>query len=173
VPLRGLEDGLPPAALFELARVVPSTWGAAQQAWEERILDDLEADGTLAERLEAEKARAMMSWKRPLPPLDQELRAWLDFLRTWAHEGDGQGFLAERGMHPSDIVRLQQLWTERMQQDPELQREALTILTEEPRPPGPIRPEPAALDPQAGQPQAGRGGSSGASCAGLDGGRTA
>lgn len=150
--LAGLDDGLVIESLFALTGVEASTWDAAHEAWQERIIEDLEVDGTLAVELEEEKAEAMKLWIRPLPPFDEQLEPWLDFLRTWAHEPDGDGFLAEHGMRPADVVRLQRLWADRMAEDPDLQREALTILAAEPGPLVEVTPEPAQLDPETRLP---------------------
>jgi hypothetical protein len=77
-------------------------------------------------------ADARRRWDRPLPPLDEDLRAWLDFERTLALETEPDKFLSRMRMRPADIPRLQALWAERLHADPALSAQALAILSEEP-----------------------------------------
>jgi hypothetical protein len=131
--------------VLALAAVPAEVWPRAEEAWGERLLDDLEADGALSDALDASMVEAQKRWLRPLPPLDVDLRAWLDFERAWAFEVDGDAFLAERQMRPSDMTRLRALWSERQAQDPALQARALALLAEEPGPLRAPRPGPARL----------------------------
>lgn len=143
--IAGRDDDLPVEAVLSLAQVSAETWALAQEAWEERLLDDLDADGPLAEELMGKLAEARGRWARPLPPLDSDLRAWLDFDRAWAGEVDGEAFLARHSMRRADMARLHDLWSARLRDQPDLQRRALTILADEPGEPPVPRPEPATL----------------------------
>ena len=143
--LAGRADGLPIADLVTLTGVQAASWAKAEHAWGERLLDDLEADGPLAEELRLAMVAAQRRWTRPLPPLDTDLRAYLDFKRAYAAPVDAEGFLATRGMRPSDMIRLDALWSERLDQDTGLSSEAVAILADEPREPVNPAPEPARL----------------------------
>jgi hypothetical protein len=143
--LAGRSDGLPLGDLVTLTGVQAAAWAKAEHAWGERLLDDLEADGPLAEELRRGMIAAQRRWTRPLPPLDTDLRAYLDFKRAYALPVDAEGFLAARGMRPSDMIRLDALWSERLDQDTGLSSEAVAILAEEPREPVTPAPEPARL----------------------------
>jgi hypothetical protein len=145
IVIAGRADELPFADVLPLAGVPAKAWPAAEEAWGERLIDDLDADGPLTEELDARLAEARKLWSRPLPPLDTELRAWVDFERAWAREVDGDTFLADVGMRRADMARLGDLWSERLRADPELQREALRILADEPGKPPVPRPEPARI----------------------------
>jgi hypothetical protein len=59
-------------------RVDDASWERASAAFHDDVLDDVEAAGTLSEQLDEAMRTARRSWPRPLPPLDVELRAWLD-----------------------------------------------------------------------------------------------
>jgi hypothetical protein len=147
--IAGRDDGLPLDELLDFAEVEAKTWPRAHEAWSDRILEDVDADGPLAEALEAAMAEAQRGFIRRLPPLDEDLKAWLDFERAWSFEVDPAPFLERMRMRPSDITRLQALWAERLQGDQALAIRALTILTEEP---GPVRapePEPTRIGPRA------------------------
>jgi hypothetical protein len=141
----GLADELPLAELLALAEVPVKAWAAAEEAWGERLLDDLDADGPLAEELQARLAEARCRWDRPLPPLDVEIRAWLDFDRAWAREVEDDAFLARLGMRRADMVRLADFWSARLDADPELRRQALVILADEPGELPVPRPQPATF----------------------------
>ena len=143
--LAGRADGLPMADLVTLTGVQAAAWAKAEHAWGERLLDDLEADGLLAEELRQAMIAAQRRWTRPLPPLDTELRAYLDFKRAYAAPVDAEGFLTARGMRPSDMIRLDAMWSERLDQDTGLSSEAVAILADEPREPVTPAPEPARL----------------------------
>lgn len=143
--LAGRADGLPMGDLVTLTGVKAASWAKAEHAWGERLLDDLESDGPLAEELRQAMIAAQRRWIRPLPPLDTELRAYLDFSRAYAAPVDAEGFLAKLGMRPSDMIRLDALWSERLEQDAGLRAEALAILAEEPRAPATPAPVPARL----------------------------
>ncbi|MBI4955273.1 MAG: hypothetical protein HY908_24835 [Myxococcales bacterium] len=140
----GLEDGLPLAELLLRVGLPAEAWAAAREAWEERVVDDLEAGGTLAEELEAAKTRALLGWERGLAPLDRELRAYLDFERALAAADDAEAFLRAHGLRSSDPLRLLGVWAPRLA-DPEVQREALAILNELPGDVPPVEASPARL----------------------------
>jgi hypothetical protein len=145
IVIAGRADELPLADLLSLAVVPQKAWPRAEEAWGERLLADLDDDGPLADELAVRVSEARKLWERPLPPLDSELRAWLDFERAWAREVDGGAFLAKVGMRAADITRLQDLWAERMGADPTVQRAAMSILAEEPAAPPRPAPGPASI----------------------------
>ncbi len=144
IVVAGRADELPLAEVLALAEVQTKTWRRAEEAWGERLLADLDADGSLADELAARLTEARKLWERSLRPLDSDLAAWLDFERAWEREVEGDAFLAGVGMRPADILRLQDLWAERMAADPALLHEVVRIRADEPgvcvRPtPGPVR----------------------------------
>lgn len=123
----GLADGIPREELLAHLQLDAVRWERAERLWNEHILDELEAGRSLSESLDALVAEARASFARPIPPLDAELRAWLDVQRAYALESDPLAFLARMGLRPSDMARLQSLWTARMKEEPSLQIEALRI----------------------------------------------
>jgi hypothetical protein len=139
----GREDGLPLPDILSLAEVRPEIWTRAEDAWGARLLDDLDGDGPLAEELVALVAEARTLWERPLPPVDTELCAWLDFERAWAQAVDEHAFLAAFGMRAADVARLQEHWAAVAARDPSVQREMVRILAEEPG--KPLRPTPGPM----------------------------
>jgi hypothetical protein len=76
-------------------------WEAASAAFDEDMLDDVEGNGALTDEL---AARA--SWTRAIPPLDEDMRAWLDFYRAFATTEALLDLLDEHGLRPADILRL-------------------------------------------------------------------
>ncbi len=152
--LAGQDAGLAREDLLAHLDIGEEQWHLADEALNEALLDDVEAGGTLSERLDEAMVEARSSWTRPIPPLDVELRAWLDFHRAWAAEQDPIAFLQARGMRASDIHRLHAHWTTRLAEDEALRAEALAILE---APPGPVRephPKPPRLVPTRIEPVA-------------------
>lgn len=142
--LAGVDAGLGLGDLLAHLDLGEEQWQLADEAFNESLLNDVEAGGTLSERLDEAMGEARTSWTRPVPPLDVELRAWLDFHRAWATEKDPIAFLEARRMRASDIHRLHAHWTARLAEDPALRAEALEILE---APPGAV-PEPHPEPPR-------------------------
>lgn len=143
--LSGLEDELEREAVLSYAVVPAEQWDGIHDAWQRAVLDDLESGGDLAERLAEAMAAALLCWSRPLPPVDQDLRGWLDLLRAWSDELEPEAFLAEQGMRPCDMSRLHALWHRRIQADPAVRARAAAVLDEPPGAVPDIHPEPATL----------------------------
>jgi hypothetical protein len=143
--LAGLGDGLALEELLVHVELDAERWESASAAFQEALLDDVELGGTLSEGLDDAMRDARRSWIRPIPPLDVELRAWLDFHRAWASDEAPMAFLLTRGLRAADIHRLQEHWMAKIAGDRALREEALAILE---APAGPVpepRPEPPRL----------------------------
>jgi hypothetical protein len=143
--LAGLDAGLAIEDLLTHLDLGEERWQRADEALNQALLDDVEAGGTLSETLDEAMRAARRSWTRAIPPLDVDLRAWLDFFRAWAADEAPVAFLDARGMRAADIHRLQEHWSARLVDDPSLRRDALAILE---APPGPVpepHPEPLRL----------------------------
>jgi hypothetical protein len=143
--LAGLGDGLPLEELLAHVGVDEGRWMLADAAFNEALVDDVEAGGTLSDALDEAMRVARERWTRAIPPLDVELRAWLDFYRAWAEAEAPLEYLRARGLRATDIHRLQAHWRARLAEAPALRAEALAILA---APPGPVpepHPEPARL----------------------------
>lgn len=143
--LAARDDALPEADALRIAAIDAPTWVRAEPAWSECILDDLARGGTLGEELSAAMDVARARWKRPLPPLDEDLRAYLDFDRAYADEPDGIAFLASRAMTVADMARLDALWRGRLASDPALRARALALLADPPRELVEPAPRPASI----------------------------
>jgi hypothetical protein len=138
VVLAGLGDGFPLEELLAHVGVDERRWVLADTAFNEALVDDVEAGGTLAEALDEAMREARKRWTRAIPPLDLELRAWLDFYRAWVDAEAPLEYLRARGLRATDIHRIQAHWRARLAEEPALRAEALSILE---APPGPV-PEP-------------------------------
>jgi hypothetical protein len=144
----GLDDGLGLADLCALVGTSPERWPVVDHAWQAALLDDLERDGALAETLEQAMGRAQLGWHRLLPPLDQDPRAWLDFVRSPERARDPDGVLERAGMRVADLRRLESLWKDRLTADAELRRTVASILGDPEGPLPEVRPEPTILSPR-------------------------
>ena len=143
--LAGLGDGLAQEELLAHLRVDDASWERASAAFHDDVLDDVEAAGTLSEQLDEAMRTARRSWTRPLPPLDVELRAWLDFYRAWAAAASPMEFLEGHGLRAVDIHRLQDHWLGRLAEDAALREDAGAILQAPSGPVPAVRPERARL----------------------------
>jgi hypothetical protein len=142
--LAGLGDGLALEDLLAHLGLDEERWEPASAAFQETLLDDVELGGTLSEALDEAMRDARRSWIRPIPPLDVELRAWLDFYRAWASDEAPMAFLLTRGLRAADIHRLQEHWMAQIAGDQALREKALEILE---TPAGPV-PEPRPGPPR-------------------------
>lgn len=70
---------------------------------------------------------------RRIEPLESDLSAWLDFLRHWISAPDPRSKLAEFGLEPADVMRLQAHWSAQMARDAGLFRLAAERLAAPPR----------------------------------------
>ena len=124
----GLADGLALDDLLEHQRLDPSAWDRADEAWGEVLLEDLEHEMELTFALDEAQRKAREVWVRPIPPLDSDLRAWLDFLRGLGGLEDVMAHLAAIPLSASDLGRLQRQWAAKMTEDPALMETASAIL---------------------------------------------
>jgi hypothetical protein len=148
-------DALPIEAALAAAGVDPALWATADKLWDRRLQADLAGEGHVAEALEVEKGRALLRWRRPLPPLDVDLRAWLDFERAYMLETNDAAFLEAREMRRIDLLRLHAIWRGRLE-DATLRAEAAAILAEPPGDCPVVAAEPAALPHGPGAGASGR-----------------
>lgn len=141
----GLADGLSLDELLEFHDLDAAAWGRAQQAFTRLFAREVREGDAFALHVDELSDLARAAWERKLPPLDQELAAFFDFERHYAASVDGLSFLGERRMRPSDLTRLERLWNDRFDADPELRARALAILAEEPGACPDVRPEPPRI----------------------------
>ncbi|MEP7121448.1 MAG: hypothetical protein ABJE95_11080 [Byssovorax sp.] len=141
----GLADGLSLDELLEHQDLDVATWGRAQQAFSRLFARGAREGDAFALEVDALSDLARTGWERKLPPLDEEVGAFLDFERHYAASVDGLAFLSERRMRPSDLTRLERLWNDRFAVDPGQRAQALARLAEEPGPCPEVRPAPPRL----------------------------
>lgn len=156
----GLAEGIDIESVLEDERIDPASWLEADDAWSGRILEDLEQDGPLQHDFDEHLAKAQTRYGRRIPPLDEKLDAWLDFVRHWSGATEPIAFLATLDLRPSDITRLHRSWSQRLALEPALAQQAQEILSREPgeapvprpasreldRPPHPPTPPASTID---------------------------
>lgn len=141
----GLAEGFKLEDVLGAEGLYPASWPGAETRWTERLDDD--PDGTLQEEYDAELARAQDRYGRRVPPLDEELRAWLDFTRRWSADPAPMALLARLELRPTDVIRLQRSWARRIAQDAALAAEANAIFECEPGDLPAITPAPSRMPP--------------------------
>ncbi|MBK8258053.1 MAG: hypothetical protein IPK82_35975 [Polyangiaceae bacterium] len=150
--LAGVDDGFNLDQMLAFVGLSRPKWLRADALFNEFILTDLEAGGSLDEALYTAKANAQRGWLRRIPPLDTSLSAWLAFWRVVAESTQVNALLQEHGMRPADLTRLETLWSARLESDPALKLEAVRLLAAPPEPfpkPSPLPPELPRKPPQS------------------------
>ena len=126
----GLADGIALEALLEHVEVSANRWAEAELVWTQRMVAELAAGCRLALELDAMQQEAREIWRRPIPPLDEDLKAWLDFQRGLAEHDDPPAYLESIPLRVGDLGMLQRLWSGRMAKEPQLVAQAASILTQ-------------------------------------------
>ena len=139
-------EGFPLEIVLEHLGISAQDWPAIDEAWADALAEDVEAEGPLTGELEAALLRAQETYRRPIPPLDEDVSAWIRLFRAWNAAEDGDAFLAERGIQTTDVLRLQRAWSSRLELEPALQKQVAALLGEpDPRPPTFKKPVPLEL----------------------------
>ncbi len=141
----GLADRLELNALLEYRAVDPRDWNQGNEIWVERILDDLDEGAELSLQVDTLRQKAREHWWRPIPPLDDDLRAWLDFQRGLAELSDPIDYLESIPLTAGEIGALARLWGQRFATEPVLIEQARAILAEPLEPVTVPAPPPAKL----------------------------
>jgi hypothetical protein len=128
----GVADGLELAVLLRHLEVDPEVWRLGEQIWRERLRQDDSIEGGLHERLANEQEHARELWSRPIPPLDDDLDAWIDFQRHLLEQPNPLAHLEQLGITFGDLARLATLWQGRIHQDRTLLERMAKRLTEPP-----------------------------------------
>jgi hypothetical protein len=121
----------------ELGRVLAhegieaARWPDAERAWAEQLAESA-GHGVLIDTFDEHLAVAQDRYGRRLPPLDEDLRAFLDFRRRWAADPDPPALVERVGLRLAEVTRLCRLWSKRTANDPALAEQTQAILREEP-----------------------------------------
>src|SRR5262245_49153827 len=84
IVVSGVRDEFTLQALLTHVELDANRWTAADAAFQDELLEDVERGGRLSEALDEAMREARKRWIRPIPPLDHDLRSWLEFCRAWA-----------------------------------------------------------------------------------------
>ncbi|WP_437950756.1 hypothetical protein WME98_08050 [Sorangium sp. So ce296] len=146
-------EGVPLEQSLEHAAIPVAAWPQVEATWSARLAESAMEDGALVEACDQHRLAAQAHVDRKLPPLDTELRAWLDFFRAFTAAEDPLGFLEARGLGEGDVFRLLGFWHERIAADEEVRNEATALLAAAPGPAPEVRPEPPTLKAPTRKPR--------------------
>ncbi|WP_437619681.1 hypothetical protein [Sorangium sp. So ce1151] len=146
-------EGVPLEQSLDHAAIPAATWPHVETAWSARLAESAMEDGALIAACDEHRLAAQAHVDRKVPPLDTELRAWLDFFRAFTVAEDPLRFLEARGLGEGDVFRLLGFWHERIAADEEVRNEATTLLAAAPGPPPEVRPEPPSLKTPTRRPR--------------------
>ncbi|WP_437894864.1 hypothetical protein [Sorangium sp. So ce124] len=138
-------EGVSLEASLEHAAIAAGAWPSAEEAWSARLAESAMGDGALIAACDEHRLAAQAHVERKVPPLDTDLRAWLDFFRAFTASEDPLGFLEARGLGEGDVFRLLGAWQERIVAEGGVRAEATAILAAAPGPAPEVRPEAPAL----------------------------
>jgi hypothetical protein len=142
----GLADEIELAELLAYAAVDFEAWERGEPAWEARVIEALEnEEHAFLEEVDRLSATARSQWERRIPPLDEDLAAWLGFVRAWGEADAPVAMLEKAQLRPADMVRLHHLWSERLGKSAALRADARAILSGPGMPVREPKPEPARL----------------------------
>ncbi|MDI1477250.1 hypothetical protein [Polyangium sp. y55x31] len=149
--LAGVRAGL--AAGFSLEDVLrnegvdPARFPRAEAAWDERLAEDDAEE--LQNLFDACQAEAAERYRRPVPPLDEDLGAWLDFARRFAAQEEPVPWLSGLGLRLADVFTLHRWWSKRLSEEPSLREHAHRLLASTPGDVPTPRPGQGVLRPPA------------------------
>jgi hypothetical protein len=133
-------DGISETEALTWLGVSPAAFARAEGPWADRIDDALAADSAAGERpfdevYEELLGEVLSRWKRPVPPLDQDIESWIAMQRHSLLADDPEDLSRRLGLSAGDELRLDRLWRERMK-DPAIAARAQAALD------GPLLPLP-------------------------------
>lgn len=124
------------AESHELSRVLEhegidaARWTEAEHAWAAK-LSEAAGQGELLDAFDEHLAAAQERYGRRLPPLDDDLQAFLNFRRRFSLHSDPPAFAESLGLRLAEVMRLCRFWSARMAKDPDLAARAQALLVEE------------------------------------------
>ncbi|WP_170228838.1 hypothetical protein [Polyangium fumosum] len=143
----GLAAGWPLEDVLQNEGVDPARHAKAEAAWDERLAEDDAEE--LLHLFDTCQAEAAERYRRPIPPLDEELGAWLDFARHFAAQEEPVPWLAGFGLRLADVFTLHRLWSKRLMEEPSLREHAHRLLAATPGDVPTPRPGQGILHPPA------------------------
>ena len=124
-----LTEGFPLDAVLASEQVSPADWPGAEMAWKERIARD-GASGPIFTEYAAKRATAEDCLARGVAPIDEDLEAWMGFLRAYGAHPAPAEWMASLGLGMNDLARLQRRWARRLEQDEALAKRARELAEE-------------------------------------------
>jgi hypothetical protein len=139
-------EGFPLEIVLENAKIPAEAWQEIDGAWAEALAADLDEGGTLGAELDRALLEMQERYRRPIPPLDEDVEAWARFVRAWSSAPDPGAFLKQRGLEPNDLLRLHRRWSRELEADPPKRARVLAILAKDDVAAPPMRkPQPLEL----------------------------
>jgi hypothetical protein len=147
-------DGFPLPAVLEHEGIAADAWDDIETAWAKALLHSFKGEGHLVVAYDEQLLAAKDRLWRAMPPIDRDVRLWLDFLRHWAAAEEPSAFLAHHRVGAGDFTRLHRHWSARLEHDEALRGDAFQALCAEPGPVPEVQPGPAVLPPPCEAPAA-------------------
>lgn len=95
-------------------------WYEAELSWKRRLVEQQDVFSTYEQALEDHQQRLA----RRVVPIDDEVEAWVAFLRLYGDHDEPFAWLSELGLALPDLARLSRQWTRRFEAQPRLAKKA-------------------------------------------------
>jgi hypothetical protein len=128
----GLAEKVHLDTVLQRERIAAAVWPAADAAWSRRIAEDLSGEGALQAPFDAHLAEAQDRYGRRVPPLDEDVDAWIAFQQRLSTDTNPPALFAQLGLRPAEVARLRRTWSKRFRAEPELATRAREILARQP-----------------------------------------
>ena len=145
--LAGQAEGLELEDALAMAGIEAAIWPDADAAYNRLLARAVVNDDPLVGELDRALEEARAHYARAVPPLDEDIESWFDFVRTWAESSDPLAMLDTLGLSQGDVLRLTATWTARLAEDEALRKRLSGAAARPPRPLPEVRPAPRAIDP--------------------------
>ncbi|HHH29708.1 MAG TPA: hypothetical protein ENK57_15370, partial [Polyangiaceae bacterium] len=98
-------------------------WFEAELSWKRRVVEREETFAAYEEALKAHQERLA----RRVVPIDEDVEAWVTFLRLYDDHDEPFAWLADLGLELPDLSRLSRRWTSRFEAEPRLAKKATKL----------------------------------------------
>jgi hypothetical protein len=124
-------EGFPLEIVLENAGIPTDAWQEIDAGWADALAEDAEAGGALGADFDRALIELQERYRRPIPPLDEDVEAWARFVRAWSSASDPAAFLKHRGLEPNDLLRLHRRWSQALEVDPQKRARMLGVLAKD------------------------------------------
>ena len=118
-----LAEGFELIAVLDMELLPQRAWFEAEVSWKARLVSETSE----MDRYAAELARQQDRMRRRIEPLEEDVEAWIGFLRAYEMHADPFELLTGLGLGLNDMSRLGRRWSKRFDAQPKLAQKAAKL----------------------------------------------